>query len=234
MSINREELNNYYKKINELIDDYIDKWKIRPSQLKRYLKPGSKNFSKFLERNGLNEVKNIERILTDVLEDRHNEEIDGIITFESFKLFESVEYKYSSLKECLYRGISKSDISMEKTIADLFDTNLGSIDIIDSEKRTFSVNDWQGENLRVVIYSQEDLEIIAENMSDFIFDEISNQRTNTSAGISFLIGNFIDEISTRNKINEEVNTNIIGLVSKALGDDFKFMSEFNGYYVWTN
>jgi hypothetical protein len=234
MSINREELNNYYKKINELIDDYIDKWKIRPAQLKRYLKPGSKNFSKFLERNGLNEVKNIERILTDVLEDRHNEEIDGIITFESFKLFESVEYKYSSLKECLYRGISKSDISMEKTIADLFDTNLGSIDIIDSEKRTFSVNDWQGENLRVVIYSQEDLEIIAENMSDFIFDEISNQRTNTSAGISFLIGNFIDEISTRNKINEEVNTNIIGLVSKALGDDFKFMSEFNGYYVWTN
>jgi hypothetical protein len=234
MSINREELNNYYKKINELIDDYIDKWKIRPAQLKRYLKPGSKNFSKFLERNGLNEVKNIERILTDVLEDRHNEEIDGIITFESFKLFESVEYKYSSLKECLYRGISKSDISMEKTIADLFDTNLGSIDIIDSEKRTFSVNDWQGENLRVVIYSQEDLEIIAENMSDFIFDEISNQRTNTSAGISFLIGKFIDEISTRNKINEEVNTNIIGLVSKALGDDFKFMSEFNGYYVWTN
>ena len=51
MSINsREELNNYYQYFNNLVDDYTDKWKIRPSKLKRYLQPGSERFNRFLEK----------------------------------------------------------------------------------------------------------------------------------------------------------------------------------------
>ena len=34
---NREDANRYYQIVNELVDDYLDKWKIRPSNLKRYL-----------------------------------------------------------------------------------------------------------------------------------------------------------------------------------------------------
>lgn len=52
----REDANRYYQMINGLVDDYLDKWKIRPSNLKRYLQPGSERFNKFLERNKLKEV----------------------------------------------------------------------------------------------------------------------------------------------------------------------------------
>ena len=38
MSINnREDANKYYQIMNELVDEYIDKWKIRPAKLKKYL-----------------------------------------------------------------------------------------------------------------------------------------------------------------------------------------------------
>ena len=37
MSINnREDANKYYQIMNELVDEYIDKWKIRPAKLKKY------------------------------------------------------------------------------------------------------------------------------------------------------------------------------------------------------
>ena len=52
--------NKYYQQINELIDDYMDKWKIRPSNLKRYLQPGSERFTKFLHRNNLKEVNELQ------------------------------------------------------------------------------------------------------------------------------------------------------------------------------
>jgi len=44
MSINsREDANKYYQVVNKLVDEYIDKWKIKPTNLKRYLKNGSDN-----------------------------------------------------------------------------------------------------------------------------------------------------------------------------------------------
>ena len=104
MSINtREDANRYYQVINGLVDDYIDKWKIRPSSLKRYLQPGSERFNKFLERNKLKDIKGAEVILKDIIEDRNHMESDGVITFESFKLFESEEFKIHSLKQSLYK-----------------------------------------------------------------------------------------------------------------------------------
>ena len=41
---NRESANKYYTLINELIDNYVEKWKIKPSNLKKYLKPGTDRF----------------------------------------------------------------------------------------------------------------------------------------------------------------------------------------------
>jgi hypothetical protein len=128
MSINnREDANRYYQQINGLVDEYIDKWKIRPSNLKKYLQPGSDRFNKFLERNKLKDIKGASRVLSDVIDDRYHMEKDGVITFESFKLFESDEYKFSNLCECLYKGIEKSNIEHEKIIADYYGVSLGHI-----------------------------------------------------------------------------------------------------------
>ena len=99
MSINNsEDANKYYQMINGLVDDYIDKWKVRPSKLSAYLKPGGQRFNKFLERNKLKGISGAERILRDVIEDREHMEKDGVVTFESFNLLESSEWKVSNLR----------------------------------------------------------------------------------------------------------------------------------------
>ena len=98
-------------------------------------------FNRFLERNKLKDIKGCDRILKDVIEDRFSLEKDGVLTFESYKVFESDEFKISSMKECLYKGIEKSTTKMEKILADYFDTNLSDIDIEDSSKHKFKIND---------------------------------------------------------------------------------------------
>ena len=185
MSINnKEDANRYYQVINGLVDDYLDKWKVRPSNLKRYLQPGSERFNKFLERNKLKDIKGADVILKDIIEDRDSMEQDGVITFESFKMFESEEFKIHSLKQSLYKGIEKATSSQEKVLADHFDTNLGDIDIIDADKHIFKINDWNNQDIEVIIYSKEDLEIIEGNMIDHLYTELSKSKITLTDSIS--------------------------------------------------
>ena len=201
MSINtREDANRYYQVINGLVDDYIDKWKIRPSSLKRYLQPGYERFNKFLERNKLKDIKGAEVILKDIIEDRNHMESDGVITFESFKLFESEEFKIHSLKQSLYKGIEKATSSQEKVLADHFDTNLGDIDIVDADKHIFKINDWNNQDIKVVIYSKEDLEIILGNMIDHLYTELSKSKISLTDSISIELSDLVKEEVFENKM----------------------------------
>ena len=231
---NREDANRYYQVINGLVDDYLDRWKIRPSSLKRYLQPGSERFNKFLERNKLKDVKGAEVILKDVIEDRYHMEKDGVITFESFKMFESEEFKIHSLKQCLYKGIEKSNISHEKIIADHFDTNLGDIDILDSDKHLFKINDWNGEDTKVVIYTKEEIEIIEKNMVDFLYDELSKKSIEIVNGIKVNLSDMIKSNIFEEQMSEMFGKDnlILETISKCLGDDVKFKDEFNGHFIW--
>ena len=231
---NREDANRYYQVINGLVDDYLDRWKIRPSSLKRYLQPGSERFNKFLERNKLKDVKGAEVILKDVIEDRYHMEKDGVITFESFKMFESEEFKIHSLKQCLYKGIEKSSISHEKIIADHFDTNLGDIDILDSDKHLFKINDWNGEDTKVVIYTKEEIEIIEKNMVDFLYDELSKKSIEIVNGIKVNLSDMIKSNVFEEQMSEMFGKDnlLLETISKCLGDDVKFKDEFNGHFIW--
>jgi hypothetical protein len=201
MSINnREDANRYYQVLNDLVDDYLDKWKIRPSSLKRYLQPGSERFNKFLERNKMKDIKGADIILKDIIEDRDSMEKDGVITFESFKMFESEEFKIHSLKQSLYKGIEKATSSQEKVLADHFDTNLGDIDIIDSDKHIFKINDWNNQDVEVVIYSKEDLEVIEGNMIDNLYNELSKSKINLTDNISIDLKELVKEEVFENKM----------------------------------
>lgn len=234
MSISREELNNYYKEINSLVDEYVDKWKIRPSQLKRYFKPGSENFNRLIERSGISNYKGIKQILIDVLDDRLAEEQDGVITFEYFKLYESSEYKYSSVKECLYRGINRADITMEKSLADYFDTNLGDIDIIDSEKHVFSINDWQGDNLKVIIYSSDEVETIVDNLVDFILEDLVNKKIEIISNISINVSSLISGDSVKDEIRKKIDSEKIRLITDIIGNDFRYKTKSGNFHLWVN
>ena len=233
MSINnREDANKYYQMINELVDDYIDKWKIRPSSLKRYLQPGSERFNRFLERNKLKDIKGSEVILKDIIEDRENMENDGVITFESFKIFESDEFKIQSLKQCLYKGIEKADIKMEKELADYFDVNLGDIDIVDSDKHTFKVNDWKNDNWNVVIYSKEEMDVILTNIADHLYEDLSKRKVELTKSISIELSDLIKEEAFESKIMNIMTEDLAKqLIGEALGE-YKFQAESNGHFIW--
>lgn len=232
MSINnREEANKYYQLINELIDDYIDKWKIRPSNLKRYLKPGSERFNKFILRNNLSEVVGINRVINDVIEDRVSMEKDGVMAFESFKYFESSEFKIDSLKQTLYKGIEKSDINMEKVLADYFDTNLSDIDVIDSDKHLFKVSGWSDEDIKVIIYSEEDLEVITNNIFEHLYDELVKKEVEITENIKISLNKLID----KDKFNEQFSDifdekKIIKTISDLLSSEWK--EKTNKYHIW--
>ena len=129
---NSEDANKYYQLVNQYIDEYTDTHKIRPVNLGRYLKNSDK-LKNFLERKGLKDVQNINRVISDVVEDRIAMEKDLVKTFESFKMFESEEFKILNLRQCLYKGIDKSNIHHEKILADYFDVSLSHVDIIDSD-----------------------------------------------------------------------------------------------------
>lgn len=235
MPTNREELNAYYNKVNLLIDEYVEKWKIRPSQLRRYLKPGSENFNRFLEKNRLSDIAGGRTILMDVIDDRCAAEEDGIITFESFKLFESDDYKFESINHCLYKGINKATIEMEKNIADCFDTNLGDIDIIDSEKHQFNLRDWQGEDLSVVVYSEEDLDIIKYNLIEFFYNDIKSKVLQVTDNISLKLVDLISEESYNEKMEVLItDDSLIQIITDTLSSGYKFYSKSKDFYIWVS
>jgi len=231
MSINnREDLNKYYDIINELVDDYIDKWKIRPSRLKKYLKPGTKRFQNFLNRNKLSEVNGSDRILRDIIEDRTSMEKDGILTFESYKLFESDNFEIKSLEECLYKGVEKADLKMEKVLADYFDTNLSGISIDNSEKHIFKVDTWSSEK-KVVIYSKEEIDLIKENIFEHLYKELSNRNVDLVDGISIGLNDLIGEDKFENKLESIFTKDFtVKIISKLL--NYKFESEKSDHFIW--
>lgn len=236
MSItNSEEANQYYKLVNQLVDEYVEGHKIRPSKLSAYLKPGGQRFNKFLERNKLKDIVGADRILRDVIEDREHMEKDGVITFESFKLYESTEWKISNLRECIYKGIDKADIKMEKILADYFDINLGAIDIVDSDKHKFSIEDWKNDDWKIVIYSKEELEVIKENIIEYLFDEVCQKEIDLTDDIKLKLRDLIDEekfIDQTKEILEEQK--VCKIVTQCLGEEWSFESDAKGYYIWVS
>jgi hypothetical protein len=233
MSIqSREDANKYYQIVNELVDEYMSKGKIRPSNLKRYLQPGSERFKKFLIRNKLNEITGIDRVLSDVIEDRANMESDGVLTFESFKFFESDEFKIASMKQCLYKSIEKADLNMEKVLADVFDTNLGSIDIVDSEKHCFKIE----EEDEVFIYSKEDIDIIGLNIIDHLYDELCKKDVVLAEDISMNLSDLVGKEAFEKKMQDVfVEEFLLKLIGKLLDSEYYKEGENVGkgnYFVW--
>ena len=184
---NTEDANKYYAIVNEYIDVYLDKWKINAKKLKKYLL-NNKKLINFLEKKGLKDISNIKLVINDVIDDRISIERDKIMTLESFSLNES--HKFSSIEECLYFGVDKSSIQHEKTLADHFDTSLGHINVINSNKHIFSID-----KKNYVIFLKEELEIITENLKEFFLDKIKTKKfiLDESLDIKVEIINFIDE-----------------------------------------
>ena len=236
MSINsREDANKYYQVVNKLVDDYIDKWKIKPTNLKRYLKNGSDKFEKFINRNGLKDINGIKQVINDVIEDRVHMESDGILTFERFKVFESDEFKITSIIQCLYKGIGKTDIKAEKFLADHFDANLSQIDIVDTDKHIFKISNWENDDLLVIVYNKDEFDIIKENMKEYLYDELLKQQIDLIVGVSLKLNTIIDKDKFYTDIESKLTDKLItDLINDSLEMNYtKFdFEKTDDYYLW--
>lgn len=228
----REDANKYYQLVNELVDSYLDKWKIRPSNLKKYLKPGGDRFNKFLERNKLIDIKGIDKVLRDVIEDRHHMENDGVITFESFNLLESTDFQIQSLSSCLYKGIEKADNNMEKILADHFDSSLGQIDIVDAGKHIFKVNNWESNDINVIIYSDEELEVIKHNITDHLFIELTKKKVNLTESIEIDLSDLIKSSMFEEQMNQILEEETLIKTITDCFNGYKYKGESKGYKIW--
>jgi hypothetical protein len=237
MSINsREDANKYYQVVNKLVDEYIDKWKIKPTNLKRYLKNGSDKFEKFIERNGLKDINGIKQVINDVIEDRVHMETDGVLTFENFKVFESDDFKITSIIQCLYKGIGKTDIKTEKFLADHFDANLSQIDIIDTDKHMFKISNWENEDLLVIVYNKDEFVIIKENIKEYLYDELLKQQIDLIVGVSLKLNTVIDkdkfDTDMESKLTDDLITDLINDSLEMNYTKFEF-EKTDEYYLWT-
>jgi hypothetical protein len=236
MSINsREDANKYYQVVNKLVDEYMYKWKIRPTNLKRYLKTGSDKFEKFIERNGLKDINGIKQVINDVIDDRVNMETDGVLTFESFKVFESDDFKVTSLLQCLYKGIGKTDIKTEKFLADHFDANLSQIDIVDSDKHLFKVTNWENDDLLVIVYNKDEMDIIKGNIKEYLTNELLKEKVDL-IGIKIPLEDIVDKSKAESYIESFLTPGKISdLINNSLENNFtKFNFEkTDDFYIWT-
>lgn len=204
------EWDKYYDIINDYIDDYIEKNKIRPSNLGRYFRSSEKlnnlairvKNKKSLELDEMG-IESLKKIISSIIDDRVAMEKDGILKFEKFKFFESTEFKILDFKQCLYKGIDKVTIEHEKILADYFDTSLSSISVVDSDKHIFSVDTLRGD-IECVIYTNEELDIIKENMIDHFFNQVFNKSVKiegTEIDLDVRLSEFIDESKFRDYIS---------------------------------
>lgn len=168
---NSDDANKYYQLINQYIDEYVENWKIKPNNLKNYLLGNKSNLLKFLERRGLNDVNNINIVLSDVIQDRVSMYNDSVMTFESFKLLESDEFKILDLRSNIFKGIQRATIDHEKILADFFDASLSEIDVVNSDQHLFSF----GEE-KVYVFSKDEITILKTNILEHIYQKIKDQK----------------------------------------------------------
>lgn len=229
---NREIANEYYQKVNQLVDEYITDWGIKPSSLKNYLNPDGKRFKQFLSRNGMNEISGADKILRDVIEDRCAMELDGVLTFESFNFRQDID---GNIKFNLFKGIENSDLGHEKSISNYFDIDLSSVDIVDPSKHLFQIIDWDSNDLYVIVFDQEDIELIKFNLVEAVMNQTSSEEKELVPGVKMKFSDIIDEKKLKEKLDEEVTENIItSLLSKDLGDEWDFVAKVDNYFIFVS
>jgi len=241
IKITPDNINDFYQKVNELIDSYFESWNIKPSSLKRYLKKGSIGLKKFIERNELSEIDRIEKVILDVVEDRYGMEKDNVIKFESFNESdweEDFEFpKYSGIdpyffNHPIFKDLTEADINFEKSICDKYRVSLGHVEK-GSLSRSYDIN-LKNRTMKCVVFSTEDFKLMITNLKNIITDRLYKQN------ISMKDINFEVEISEILKSKEEIlnqinvrEEDVLKVVNDLLQNEgYDYNGDFKGYYFW--
>ena len=234
---NKEEADFYFQKVNELIDEYVSKYKVRPKELFHYV---NRNLESFLQESGLNDVDGIKTVVNNVLEHRLNMEKDKIMKFENFSL----------LQENVLI-VDKSTVEHEKVLADHYNTSIGHIESISDELHLFLINDF-GQKKYAIIFSDDELNKIKENILASIIGETKekvisiNEIDGKEFGFSFRfwLGDIVDDEKLKSSIGEKLTReSIIKFINSMIvsSDEIPvkldtnlitYSGEFSGYNIW--
>lgn len=238
---NTEENNKYYQMVNEFVDEYINKWKINPSNLRKYF-GNPERVNSFLKRYQIDDIEGIKKVFRDVLEDRESMEKDGVLKFESF-----INEDLGNIK------LDKSDISYEKVLADLYHTSVGHVDIVSSEEHKYKINDF-GSEVDIVIYSEKDIEDFKNSSMPFILEQIKDKTIDLykvdlglssgkeiKCGLMFNLSDVVNEDSLKEYVsNKLTKEKLLEMITHFINDypilkerkEFKYKSEYKGYHIW--
>jgi hypothetical protein len=234
---NREELNQYYTMVNELVDRYINTHRIRPSEIYHYFK---RNMKSFLERNGLSDIEGIQKVVNDVLEHKNFMEMDGVMKFE----------KFNQLTESII-NIGDVNVNHEKVLADYYNTSLGHIELVDGDIHLYKIIDF-GKKVVAIIFSDDEIKNIKENILDNLVLEAKNKvmtidevdGVEIGFGLRFWLSDIFDEEKFRKSCEEKItNENILiiikGIIQKSQDlpknfsdDKLSYKDDFKGYHIW--
>ena len=229
---NREEANKYYKLVNNLIDDYIVKWKVRPKEICKYFE---NNMQRFLDKTGLSDVDGIKKVVKDVLYHRYHMELDKVISFENFK--------FISENNLIKPGTPT--IQHQKVIADVYHTDLGHINLIDSELHIYKVNDF-GKEFEISVFNNTELNTIYVNIENNLINNINKKHLtlysidDIDMGISIEIPftDFISESALRKSIIDRISReDLLKIIGNLIKSDKNlshtvYKGVHKGYHIW--
>ena len=233
---NREEANKYYKLVNNAINDFMGETKARPSEVHKYL---TKNGVKFLKELELSDVEGIDSVLNDVLLHRRHMEDDKVITFESF----------SKLNESSI-NVGSPSVEHEKILADVFNTSLGHIDVLDPQLHLFKISDF-GKDVYAIIFNETEVSKIKEDLKVKIGSEISSKIMQISDvegitidPIKFWLSDILDETKLFESINSKISSEMVfNFIKSSLFESpslnfdlsrFDNFKEYSGYFIWSS
>ena len=232
---NREDVNKYYKIVNEIIDKFIDNTNARPKEVYVYI---NKNMRKFLDNNKLSEVVGIERVVSDVIEHRKSLQDDKILTFEGFS---TVLEDISDLKSNIVRK--------EKILSDFFHISSGHIDTINQDLNVYKVKDF-GEEYLVTCLSENDFYQIRTKLKNMLTEKIISHPIRFNSLIENYIGvyknttlkDLVNDTKLDSFLEENINFDSCikylefffnnSNISDFTNIDLKFMGDIHGYKIW--
>jgi hypothetical protein len=231
---NREDANKYYKLVNNAINDFMGETKARPSEVHKYL---TKNGVKFLKRLEISDVEGIDSVLNDVLLHRRHMEDDKVITFESF----------SKLNESSI-NVGSPSVEHEKVLADIFNTSLGHIDVLDPQLHLFKISDF-GKDVYAIIFNESEISKIKEDLIIKIKDEVTSKVMNVSdvdgvsiSPIKFWLSDILDETKLSESINSKISSELVfDFIKSSFSNEVSLsynlgqlnsFKEYSGFSVW--
>lgn len=233
---NSSELNQYYGRINNYIDEYISSYRVSPSEIYRYI---NKNINKFLEKFGLNDIEYIEQIVKDVVEHRRNMEKDKIFKFEQFT---------HQINESLI-NLTPGTVHHEKILADYYNTSLGHIKLVDPNVHLYEIKDFD-KVIKAVVFSSEEIQLLKTKIQQKISSEIMNMSVELNSldgqileqSLDFRLTSIVSNELLSENINSKLNNEVlITFISRLIPHSLLNIGEFvtvdfkeiyKRYYIW--